>query len=265
MNAIDFKEIFKSEVGTAVAQKDLHEEIVEKIQDMIAKGTLAPGTQLPPERDLAEVFQVSRITLREAIHVLEMRGLVTRKQGRGTFIKEMPGAMISESIQRFYNFTDCSFREVVILRSILEPQVARMAAQNATDEELEQLRELAENINQCGDDRDRMAAYDSKFHELLAAASKHTLIHAIMSGVHKIIMNSIREEMEYTPRDRRVEDQHRKICEAVCSRDPEKAHAAMQSHMKVLLSMLRKDDPDFDIYQVINEVESDHSLMEDRS
>jgi GntR family transcriptional repressor for pyruvate dehydrogenase complex len=210
----------------------LHEQIADSIQDMIAEDQLQPGARLPPERDLAKVLGVNRATLREAIRSLQQRGLVEMKVGSGTFITSVPPAVVAETIERFLVFGTCSHEELMTVRAILEPEIAALAAQHATAEDLSILQALVEQIEDAfvREEVANYAAADVGFHEALAAATHNDLISALTQGLEKVMKTWILAQTE----TRRLEQGaygHRPICESVVAGDPDGAREAMHSHI----------------------------------
>src|SRR5690348_9847853 len=104
---------------------------------MMISGRLKPGDRLPPERQLAKDFRVNRATLREAIHVLNERGLVDRKNRTGTRIASVKPSSVGAAIERFFLLNNCRHSEMHEVRSVLEPQSAALAAKNAKKEDLQ--------------------------------------------------------------------------------------------------------------------------------
>lgn len=167
-------------------RQKLNEQIAEMIQQQITHGKLKPGDRLPPERELATLLRVNRATVREAIHLLSERGLVERKNGRGTRIMAMDPRNVGAAIHRFFISNNCSQRELHEFRSIFEPKVASFAASNARPEEIKQLGTVLRNLEEAwiAQDLERLASTDAQFHLALAAASRNTLMLAVATGLN---------------------------------------------------------------------------------
>jgi DNA-binding FadR family transcriptional regulator len=216
-----------------VSHAPLHERIAEKLQQMIADNHLAAGSQLPSERDLAATLGVSRVTMHQAMLVLEQRGLVQIKAGSGIFVTDMPPSLVSDSIERFYTFSRRSHEDLITFREILEPETAALAASFATPDDIAALGDLVDEIEQAfaHGDADATATADSAFHELLAAASHNELIAAVVSGLHKVMQNAIKAQIvTYVP-DWGIRT-HRPVYEAIAAHQPDRARQAMRAHMQ---------------------------------
>ncbi|MFH1927041.1 MAG: FadR/GntR family transcriptional regulator [Chloroflexota bacterium] len=220
-------------------RKHLHEQIADSIQDLIASNQLQPGKQLPSERDLANRLGVSRNTVREAIRSLEQRGLLMMRPGSGTFVTEVAPEVVADSIERYFAFSSCSHEDLVKLREILEPEVAALAAEHSTSEDLARLKNLVEEMENAfsRDDVERYAATDTNFHVALALASHNELIIAITSGLQQIMRVWI-EAQSKTFRLEKGAFSHRAVCEAIAARSPDRAREAMRVHMSATRSAL---------------------------
>ena len=125
-----------------VRKKRAYEDIVTQIQDLIKKGRLKQGDQLPNEKELSETFKVSRSTVREAILSLETMRLVERRQGDGTYvIASSEEALVHPLATALFGEKD-DLIDIFYLRKIIEPEVAQIAAENATAEEIEELEKI---------------------------------------------------------------------------------------------------------------------------
>ena len=122
-----------------VKKTRVYEEIVAKIKDMIDKGRFKSGDQLPVERELAEVFRVSRSSVREAIRSLESQGLLESRQGNGTYIAKHPVESLVTPLASIICSEKDGQRELFEMRRLIEPQLASLAAERATEEEILQM------------------------------------------------------------------------------------------------------------------------------
>ena len=230
-----------SEVFPSVELKRIHlrEQIADSVQDLIVADHLRLGDQLPSERGLARHLGVSRGTVREAIRLLEQRGLVAMKPGSGAFLTEVTQEVVADSIERYFVFGNCSHHDLVTLREILEPPTAGLAAEAAGAEDLSRLGRLVDELEGTfyADDVRHYATVDADFHGALAVASHNELIMAITTGLHRIM----RSWIEAQSKAYRVEEgarSHREVYEAVVARDAEAARRAMQVHMRATRSTL---------------------------
>src|SRR5919204_1811477 len=122
----------------------IYEEIVRQIKSMIAEGRLKSGDQLPPERDLAEKFVVSRTSVREALRALESLGLVEIRPGEGTFVREASVEALIEPLALLMVSQREAIGELFEARRLLEPSLAALAATRATPEEIQEMERILE-------------------------------------------------------------------------------------------------------------------------
>jgi GntR family transcriptional regulator, transcriptional repressor for pyruvate dehydrogenase complex len=218
---------------TPLKRESLHVRIAESLQNMLASRQFKPGDKLPTEHELAAIFQVSRPTLREAMRVLQQRGLVQMSAGRGTFVKNIPTTHVAESIERYVAFSSCSQEDLLIVRRIMEPEIAALAAKNITVNLLDRLRGTLEKMNDplyC-QSPERYAEADLEFHETLAEATGNQLIIPLLNGLQRVMKKWM--AYQYLPESAEESCRmHRSIFEAVAARNPVAARKAMAGHFK---------------------------------
>src|SRR5215468_10780085 len=122
----------------------IYEEIIRQVKQMIGEGRLKSGDQLPPERDLAEKFVVSRTSVREALRALESLGLVEIRPGEGTFVREVSVETLIEPLALVMASQREAISELFEARRLLEPSIAALAARRATPEELSEMDRILE-------------------------------------------------------------------------------------------------------------------------
>ena len=221
---------FKSE---QIKYKSFAAQIVDQIDEMIAMGHLSPGDLLPPERELAKRFGVSRPTINEALSALESQGVVVRKIGSGTYInQEIPEAVLSKCLERFVLFHSCTDEELVVFREALEPEIAALAAVRATSEDIKRLEQDLITIEKTIEENpDLQTEPDLDFHLTLAQASKNKLFISVIEGIKGRI-----ESWIHTSKMRNMEKGltlHREVYNAIVSHNPKAARKAMLDHMKM--------------------------------
>jgi DNA-binding FadR family transcriptional regulator len=211
-------------------------EIFAHLERLIATGALRPGDRLPSERELSTSLGVSRASLREAMHELETRHLIERRPGRGTTVRPAP-----ERVQTLYtqiSAAEHQLREVAELRETIEPRLAALAAERATDANLLALEEvLRHSVAEAG--AEESLRLDLEFHMLIANAAQNPLMSAINTLVcswtssTRVLSHSTRyaREVSYLG--------HRAILEAVTRRDVNEAREAMTRHLSDVAELTR--------------------------
>lgn len=217
--------------------KRLYHEVSEKIKDLITSGAFPPGSRLPAERELAERFEVSRVTVREAEIALQALGYISIKTGSGVYV-------LDPVDNKGQGLPDVSAFELTEARLMFESEAASLAAVHINDEQLEHLGELVEQIafdNPNGEETSQKA--DREFHLAIAAASGNAAVKHIIETLWKIrnelpavkiVHEAICEIEDAT--DRHLE--HSTVLDALRARDPLAARHAMQEHFRRLLESM---------------------------
>jgi GntR family transcriptional regulator, transcriptional repressor for pyruvate dehydrogenase complex len=209
----------------------IYEEIVRQVKTMIAEGRLKGGDRLPPERDLAEKFVVSRTSVREALRALESLGLVEIRPGEGTFIREVSIDALVEPLALLMASQREATGELFEARRLLEPSLAALAASRATPEEIHEMeRILEEQSREIGAGRTGLAQ-DAQFHAAIGVASHNRAITRIAHAIMDLLAQSREESLNTPGRPTRSHEDHRRVLAAIRDRDPEAARAAMLEHI----------------------------------
>ncbi len=148
--------------------RTLAEVAAGQMIDLIRRKRYAPGDRLPTEAELSELLGVGRNTVREAVRILVSRNIVTVRQGSGTFISEKLGVADDPFGFSLVENRQKLTRDLIQIRAILEPPIAALAAQNATDEDVEELRKILVEIEELIEKREDYAQKDVEFHEQIA-------------------------------------------------------------------------------------------------
>ena len=221
-----------------VQSSRLYEQIVRQIEESIQKGELSPGSQLPPERDLAKQFGVSRTAVREAIKALQEKGLVDAFPGRGTFVTTGTPNAMRRSLDRLVNSGEEEGRAYLVeVRDILEPEIAALAAERADDEALATMREAVKTMDGAAWDSDVYIEADLDFHLALAEAAGNPIVLSLIDSIVGLLREQRLRIFRVEGGPDRGQQHHRRILEAIQRRDPQAARAAMQSH----LAQVRED------------------------
>ena len=223
----------------------IYEEIVRQVKQLIADGKLKSGDQLPPERDLAEKFMVSRTSVREALRALQSRGLIDIRAGEGAFVRDISVEALIEPLALVILPHREAVGELFEARRLLEPAIAALAARRATREELTEMeRILDEQAREVAAGRTGVVQ-DSALHAAIANSAHNRAISRIVSALMDLLSQS-REESLLTPgRPTRSHEDHRRILEAISRRDEVAAHRAMLDHLiavETLVTGTRADE-----------------------
>ncbi|MBT3671030.1 MAG: FadR family transcriptional regulator [Chloroflexi bacterium] len=214
----------------------LYEKIVAQIEKRILDGDLNPGDQLPSERELGQQFGVSRTSIREAIRVLTLKNLVEVNHGRGTFVTEPTSRTLRYT---FDKIVDLARQEgsghLIEIREIIEPEIAALAAENSSEENIAVLRDAVHTMEISKDDPALWEDYveaDLDFHLSLAEGSGNPLFLVLID----LFVVQLRGQRRRAARKEgglyRGQTHHWKILEAVENKDAETARKLMCNHIQ---------------------------------
>lgn len=218
-----------------MTEKRLYHSVADQIMKLIRDGAFPPGTRLPGERELAERFNVSRVTVREAEIALQALGYISIKTGSGVYVLD-PAEKASTGLPTVTAF------ELTEARLLFESEAAALAAQHISDEALERLSELVETMSNDGPQfSDASAEADQEFHLTIAAASGNAAVQYIIETLWKIRnqIPAIRDvHKAICARDDQLTVEHEDVVKALRRRDPAAARQAMQAHFRGLLGSM---------------------------
>lgn len=225
----------------AVGSKErLVDRVVNEIERLIIEGELEPGTKLPPEREFAEQLGVSRTVLRESVHILVARGLLETKHGVGTIVRQITREQVVGPLNlylRTQNAGKVSFSDLHRVRSILEVEIAGIAALQATDEDVANLRQIVGDMEIAQDDPETLAAHDADFHSALAETTHNPLLIVLVDSIRDLLQEYITLITPYIDPHRDSVQLHFNILEHVEAKDAAGAREAM----RVNLDQMRKN------------------------
>ena len=219
----------------------LYEQIVQQIEESILKGTLKAGDQLPAERELAIRFGVSRTAVREAVKALREKGLVEAYSGRGTFITDGTSQAVRQSFDLMVKIGQPEgSTDLAEVRSILEPEIAALAAERAEESDRATLREAVAVMDRSLKDADAYIEADLDFHLALAEAAANPLILSLIDSIVGLLREQRLRIFQVEGGPQRGQIHHKRILEAMEKRDAKVARDAMKAH----LEQVREDSHD---------------------
>ncbi|SFJ49556.1 FadR/GntR family transcriptional regulator [Thermoflavimicrobium dichotomicum] len=215
--------------------KKTYEEVADFLKEQIISGVYQPGDRLPSLRELGEMLGVGQSTVREAISSLKTVGLVTIRQGEGTFVTQYEPEKLLSAFESIQPVTRQDIIALLEVRKVIECGIVRLAAERHTEEDLRQieeaLREMEDALNQ-GELGDKA---DWKFHYAIASASHNSIFQSIMQSISETMEETLKASRErlYSSKENplRLYHEHRDIYEAIRSKNPKRAEEAMLYHL----------------------------------
>jgi|SRR2546421_7718299 len=222
----------------APVRRGLADHLVEHLVAAILRGDHPPDSRLPPEDRLAELFKVSRLTVREAVKALRGKGVVRVEQGRGTFVNQpdrwspLDPDLLMARVGSAEGTRDLAVK-LTEARRLVEVGVAGMAAQRRTAQDLTDLRHALDRMRKASDrdDVDGFTEADLEFHQLVMAAAGNPFITALFEPLVDLLFEVRRAASGYRPGRETAIVAHTRIYEALRAGSPDAAREAMSVHM----------------------------------
>lgn len=218
-----------------IKPKKVSSQIADQIRSSILAGEFSPGDKLPPERELAEMFGVSRPSVREALNVLSSSGLVTSYQGGGTVVMSLVETTAGNPLSELIRTQQDRALDVIEVRKCMESWTAYYAAQRALPEDLRRMEELVSGMERNLQGLQPSEDLDANFHIVIARATHNIVwLHLMQSlfDAMKEFQQSVWRAVYITGEDHhQLYKHHHRIFEAIKSRDAEAARESMMSHL----------------------------------
>lgn len=221
---------------TPADTRKLYQQVASAITDAIAAGRYPRGQRLPSERDLAEEFGVSRPTIREAMLALEIRGMVEARHGSGIYVTDAPPSQTAATE------LDIGAFELTEARALFEPEAAALAATTITEAELDALEEILDEMVEENAGAGGGEQADRRFHVAIAQATRNAAIVSVIENLWDARYRSpLCRHMLGRARAVGVKpkiDEHRRLLDALRTRDPQQARRAMREHLERVIEAL---------------------------
>ncbi len=223
----------QKQLFASVRNEKTHVQVELQLKSAILEGHYQPGDKLPTERELCELFQASRSSVREALRALENAGLVTKRTGKygGTYVNAANTGPLISGFKDMLQLGQLSLEHLRQARLVVEPSVAYEAAQNASDEEIEGLKTLHNRHKACLLEGQVESYYDQSLHIALAEITQNPVLVLIMKVFNDIHDQRIQHiEMDEETKQVLIR-QHAAIVEQIAARNPSAAAQAMREHI----------------------------------
>ena len=230
----------------------LTDEAIATIRSMIQSGELPPGSRLPPEPQLAAQMGLSRSGVREAVKVLEAARVLDVRRGDGTYVTSLAPRLLLEGLGVAVELLrDDTLLEVMEVRRMLEPVATGMAALRMSEEDLDEIARILEDMNTAAGDAEKLIQFDTAFHRTVVAATGNETLTSLLDGLSSRTLRARvwRGLIEGNSAHKTL-DEHQAIYLALRSRDPLLAHASALVHVNTSEAWLRSvlstpvaDDP----------------------
>lgn len=212
-------------------RRNKYEEVAADLVARLRQGEFQPGDRLPAERTLATEYGVSRSVIREAVRAMEQLGCVTSRVGGGSYVKTPDASSIADSFSIVFEQDGAFAEELIETRLILETQIARMAAQRRTQNQLEAMEQTITDMKEALDQGKPGEQLDARFHQLLADAAGNRVLAAAVSAYSELMNQSLRitQYMDGVP-VQTLQD-HQRILDALKEKNENDAEHQMREHL----------------------------------
>jgi GntR family transcriptional regulator, transcriptional repressor for pyruvate dehydrogenase complex len=218
-----------------LTSQTLSQKIERTIENAIREKKLTLGSKLPTEREMCESFGVSRTALREALRRLSARGLINIKKGSGMYVSEINIEDAIKSLNLYYDlkFDKNLLTQIIEVRMLFEPEIAKLAATNRTEQHVAELRKNLDDFEKCNpDNTQKEADLDNKFHLSITKSTANPIMQITMEPIYSLlprmrsyIYANIEGEKAHTLQS------HKELLAAIAEKDGERAYLIMKKHL----------------------------------
>ena len=210
--------------------RKLPEQIADKLREMIIQEEIKTGSKLPAEAELMTRFGVSRSTVREAVKILQTEHIVDIRQGQGTFLCAMPGLAKDPLGLRFADQNELT-GQLLETRLIIEPNVAAIAAQRRTPEQIAAMKVLLDKMDNAYLHGEDYTPFDIEFHSIIAQCTGNDVVQRLLPTIHESIQAGYRHTQRVEGSYQRASQCHMEMYRGIVEHDSERARLAAQRHM----------------------------------
>lgn len=222
---------FAGESSNKIKREVMAEKVVYRVLELVKTGLLKAGDKLPAERELIEIFGVSRPTLREALRALAVLGVLDVRQGGGAYVTDLQAKSLLAPLDFFVNLSVESVSEAFECRKLVEIEIARKCAQRATDEDIAELEGMLEAQEAVNGDPTGFRILDAEFHEKLFGIAGNAIMERLALGFYNMGLDLRRKAHAKKSVTLRSLKDHYVIVRAIKSRNATDAAAAMAAHL----------------------------------
>lgn len=207
-----------------------YELVAERLLEHISERRLRPGDSLPTERELTQAYRVGRSSVREALRMLQSRGLIT-SAGKGTFAVAEYANPLNHSLSLLLTLQEASLQELFEVRKILEGETAALAAVRRTDEDVLRMQRAIDEMMDGLSSQDRYIEADLQFHLTIAASTRNRIALHMMQAIREVLQRALASIYRIPGSPERSIAQHRLILDAIARGDADAARRRMEEHL----------------------------------
>lgn len=214
-------------------QGSLSDRIAAQVERLMHDERLKPGDRLPSEREMAQLLNVSRPSLREAVRILQARGRLVVKHGQGVFVQPPRS---ERELREALGDTELTLNELYAMREVLEVPAAGWAAENITAEQLREVRVALDKLNKAGEaavvDYDELRQLDADFHLAIAVAAGNRFLRQTSNVLHGMVLSGMQTTLRIPGRIEIARRDHERIYASLLAHDAAGARTAARGHIR---------------------------------
>jgi len=219
----------------------LIDHIIETIGKLIASGKLRPGDVVPSERTLSNLLKVSRNSIRQALKALSVLGVLDINPGSRTYINTSISNLLINPMKFMTLLHDLKIKELFQTRKIIEVGLARLAAVNATEENIAAMFDALEKARENIKSKNKYLEYEMIFHENIFKSSGNRILAALMASINNLLLESRKKTVKFFPDLSLSLKQHYEIFQSIKENNSEKAGQLMLEHLNAIEHKLDDD------------------------
>ncbi|MDD4369552.1 MAG: FadR/GntR family transcriptional regulator [Anaerostipes sp.] len=223
--------------------KKTYEYVFEYFSEQILSGKLKLNDKIPPERDIAETLNVSRNSVREVMHMLEITGLIECLQGSGNYVRCQPEEYMFNSVHMVMALLDIDYLEIFHIRCGYEYTALKLAVENATQEDLDKLYNVLVKMDEALSIKES-AQLDIEFHKILVEASHNRMLilySSMIGNLSDVFIKDLRSKILVDKRRAEsLQKAHREIYQAIVDKEHQKGREAMEQHFDIVGAQVMK-------------------------
>ena len=220
---------------TVIRPRKLSEQVEKQLLTSINKSVFSPGEYLPGEHKLAELFQVSRGVIREALLMLSAKGIIEMQKGKGAIVLQpkIDNFFDIFSVMVNYKCGNQSLKHIQAVRTVIEPPIAALSAKFRNKKDISALATCAENMEKHNKDKTLLAQCDIEFHRIITNSCNNPMFPIVLDPIYHVMKTYQKETFEDAASNKETMKYHKQIFTAVKDKDSEGAFNAMKEHLIV--------------------------------
>jgi GntR family transcriptional regulator, transcriptional repressor for pyruvate dehydrogenase complex len=221
-------------------KQGLSHQVVSRVLDLVRTGNLRPGDRLPPERELIEIFRISRPSLREALRALSILGVIESRHGGGAFVTDLQAQTLLAPLDFFLSLSQSNLDDAFESRRVIEIEIVRKAAMKANTKDISELSAMISAHPTVFNDPIGFRILDSQFHEKLSIIAGNAILQRIAYALYNLGLDIRRRATAEPSIIAQSTEDHRRIVEAISGRDEVRAGEAMKIHLAHIEASTRR-------------------------